>query len=233
MSFKVFNIYGERCSGTNFICKSIIDNFNIYPIDIYHSRHKHFFGHDDDNALIKKSTDVIFICIVRNPIDYLMSFFKCLYFQPTSRSVDFLTFISSEFYSVNVAGEMMCDRNFKNGYKRYRDIFEMRSVKNKFLFSEIPVLTTNYYFMKYENLKSNPGKILIDIKNKFGLAQIDSDFLIESRRILPGLLVDNTPIRENYTVDDSDCKEIIKSRLDFETEALIGYDKDSIMSRLV
>ena len=59
---KKYTIYGERCSGTNYL-ENIIDiNFDVNLTWEY--GHKHFFGHQDNK--LKNSDDTLFICIVRN-----------------------------------------------------------------------------------------------------------------------------------------------------------------------
>ena len=57
-------IYGERCSGTNYLKKILELNFDIEFADDTFG-HKHFFGWQ--NGRIKKwGDDILFICIVRN-----------------------------------------------------------------------------------------------------------------------------------------------------------------------
>jgi len=226
MKYNAFAIFGERCSGTNFLQKSIIDNFNLCFINCQ----KHFF-----NGNIHNDTEHIVFCIVRNPIDYLASFFRTPHHQPIERTKNFIAFISSEFWSVNKKKEeMMVDRNFEANGRRYIDIFEMRSVKCKFLFSTVPLLVSNSCFIRYEDLKLNPIKILEDIEQKYGLQRKEKKFYIEKRRIRDDQSVDDIdPIRENYVIEDERAKEIIKTRLDFDVETLIGYDKTAIMERLM
>lgn len=67
---KKFTILGERCSGTNFLEKAIIANFNLELTWEY--GYKHFFGFSD----YSNSDNVLFIGIVRDPIQWLLSLFK-------------------------------------------------------------------------------------------------------------------------------------------------------------
>ena len=78
--FKNYTIYGERCSGTNYL-KNIIDtNFDIEFTQKF--GFKHFFGFSD----LTNTDDILFIGIVRNPYDYLNS----LYFDQHHLHKDFL-----------------------------------------------------------------------------------------------------------------------------------------------
>ena len=71
---KKYTIYGERCSGTNYL-ENII-NVNI----TWDYGWKHFFGFQDDK--LKKSDDTLFICIVRNLPDWINSFYREKYHLP-------------------------------------------------------------------------------------------------------------------------------------------------------
>ena len=55
----------------------------------------------------------------------------------------------------------MTDRNIETG-ERYKNIFELRSVKNKFLIEKMPTLVKNYCLITYDDLTNN----FIDIMNK-------------------------------------------------------------------
>lgn len=244
MKFNTFTIYGERKTGTNFLRKLIVDNFNIENICLPDGLFgwKHFFGSEENKEAIKSSTACVILSIVRNPIDYLVSFFNTPHHQPEERRKDFLTFISSEFYSIYDCQneDYFLDKHFEDGGRRYKDIFEMRNVKNKFLYLTIPLLTSNSYFMKYEDLKLYPEKILEEIKSKFDLKQKQDKFIVEKYRVLPQIkgwnefeiCYDETP-KENYIIEDVHAKKIIKDKLDFDMEIMIGYNKDDIIRRLI
>ena len=132
---KYFTIYGERCSGTNFLMQSIIQNFNIEYTTKY--TWKHFFGHynfennDDEN-------ETLFIGIIRHPITWLDSFFSKLHHIPHENRENIHTFLFNEFYSIyeDTLTEITEDRHIitKN---RYKNIFELRNVKNDFLINDM------------------------------------------------------------------------------------------------
>ena len=65
-----FTIYGERCSGTNYLESLMVNNFDVSITWDYDW--KHFFGWHSLN----NSDDTLFIGIVRNPVDWLNSFYK-------------------------------------------------------------------------------------------------------------------------------------------------------------
>ncbi len=62
-------IYGERCSGTNYLEELLLLNFDIELTWEY--GWKHFFGYND----LSNTDDVLFIGIIRNLPDWLNSFY--------------------------------------------------------------------------------------------------------------------------------------------------------------
>jgi len=166
MNIPKFTIYGERCSGTNYLERIIRFNFDIKITWEY--GWKHFFGFND----LTNSDDTLFICIVRNPVDWLNSLYRethqiALHLR---NSVD--DFLNKEFYSFNDAGsgnpdgsEIMHDRNIYNG-ERYKNIFEMRHTKIKFCLEDMPNAVKNYIFVRYEDLINDFENTLYSIKRK-------------------------------------------------------------------
>ena len=170
---KKFTIYGERCSGTNYLETIIKMNFDV---DItWEYGWKHFFGIYDD--LIKDSDDTLFICIVRNLPDWINSFYRSPYHLPKNLKNNVKNFLNNEFYSLPYTwdskkryGEPICkilgeDRNMFTG-KRYKNIFELRHVKIKWMLENLPNIVKNYLFIRYEDLIDDFKKTLFTIKNK-------------------------------------------------------------------
>lgn len=58
----------------------------------------------------------------------------------------------------------MTDRNIETG-ERYKNIFELRDVKNKFLVENMPKLVKNYCLITYDDLVDNFVEIMNKIKN--------------------------------------------------------------------
>jgi hypothetical protein len=149
---KKVTIYGERCSGTNYLEELLLLNFNVEIVWTY--GWKHFFGHDD----LSHSDDTLFIGIIRNIEDWINSLYREKHHLPEvlTKTVD--TYLSNTFYSVDVENnneiERMTDRNIDTG-ERYKNIFELRLVKNKFLIEKMPKLVKNYCLITYDELVGN------------------------------------------------------------------------------
>jgi hypothetical protein len=82
------------------------------------------------------------------------------------------TALNDEFYSIDDNNpeqidfnkEIMEDRNIYTGY-RYKNIFELRHYKLKYLIDDLPRKVKNYVFIKYEDLVDNFENTLNKIKN--------------------------------------------------------------------
>lgn len=188
---KKFAILGERCSGTNFLEETICKNFNISYTSEYGN--KHFYCYNDytnkDNT-----NNTLFIGIIRNPIYWLNSFSKELHHVPEINRRNLNNFLFNEFYSVEneIAQSISTfdgnfvvkndkfytqkysdnkkDLNYLNG-QRFKNIFELRNVKNNFLINVMPSKVNNYILINYEDLLFNFEHIMQVIKGKFNLIQ--------------------------------------------------------------
>jgi hypothetical protein len=227
-----FTIFGERCSGTNWLEYLLVNNFELETT--WDASFKHWFGYKDHEKNILDHRDIIYFGIVRNPIDYLVSFYKRKHNQPTERLCDIKTFLLSEFYSIhtnkdstNYYEEILEDRKYDGS--RYKNIFEMRAEKCKFLLEKMPSLVPNYMFIKYEDLKKEPENILNIILKKFDLVKKNKQFYIEKKYVYKKHILEkevfeflNCKCEENYKVN-SDLKKIILENLNKEVESRMGY----------
>lgn len=164
---KKIKIYGERCSGTNYLKMLLETNFNNYEILNNEYGHKHFFGYNDLN----NSDDTLFICIIRNSVDWINSLYRDQWHIAEHLRISIDNFLNKEFYSYYdkchyplYGKEIITDRNIYTG-NRYKNIFELRHIKIKFLYEDLPKLVKNYIFIKYEDLLNNFKDTMIKIKN--------------------------------------------------------------------
>ena len=176
-NLKYFMIYGERCSGTNFLQQCILENFNLkYTDDGYD--HRHFFGFQDfKNNEVEDQT--LFLGIIRNPIDWIYSFYNNQHYVPTVNS-DLKNFLFNNFYSVKGGGKegelIKEDLNYETKQK-YKNIFELRKMKNRYLLDIMPTKVKNYVLISYDDLKTNTIEILNKLKLDFGLEQKQSSIV--------------------------------------------------------
>ena len=88
-------IYGERCSGTNYLQELLMYNFDVEIVNEY--GWKHFFGFDD----LSNSDDVLFIGIVRNLEDWINSLSRDKYHLPNEVTQSLDTYLNGPFYSID------------------------------------------------------------------------------------------------------------------------------------
>jgi hypothetical protein len=156
---KKVTIYGERCSGTNYLEELLLLNFNVEIVWNY--GWKHFFGFNN----LSNSDDVLFIGIIRNLNDWVNSLYREKHHLPSELTKNIDTYLNNTFYSITESGEeIMDDRNIETK-ERYKNIFELRHVKNNFLVEEIPKLVKNYCLIIYDDLVDNFTEIMNKIKN--------------------------------------------------------------------
>ena len=167
---KYFTMRAERNSGTHFLQFALLFNFQLE----YVRQNRHFFGHNDENEYPEECLDnTIYFVIVREPIEWIDSLFKRLHHIPPENKKNIDAFLNNEWYSIHEEGEkkgteMMDDRNIYTG-ERYKNIFEMRSTKYKYLLNDMKTKVKHYYFIRYEDLLNDYQNTLNKIGAKFKL----------------------------------------------------------------
>lgn len=215
---KYFTIYGERCSGTNFLMHSLEDNFDIKFTAEY--AWKHFFGHYDFDTLSEGSNnETLFIGIIRNPIDWINSFSKNMHHIPVENKLNIRTFIFNTFYSVYSDNrEIIEDRNFINK-KRYNNIFELRKIKNNFLINDMKNKVKNYILIRYEDLRDRYDTVLDFLHQKFNLVKKNNNYV----KIDTYKGNNNDPFFIKPITLSKRIIEKIKENVDKEQENSLGY----------
>lgn len=191
MNITQFSILGERCTGTNFLEEAMLNNFNVTYTAKYGNKHFFCFNqYENDKQL---TNNILFIGIIRNPIYWLNSFSKEQYHIPEINKMNLSTFLFNEFYSVEDENKntnynyvlnnyknnnkLNCkDLNYVTG-KKYKNIFEMRKLKNDYLMNIMPQKVNNYILINYEDLLYNYNETLLKIKERFLLSQKSDSFI--------------------------------------------------------
>jgi len=237
-NIKKFAILGERCTGTNCLEEAILKNFVIdYTAEF---GNKHFFCYNNYNK--RDSNDTLFIGIVRNPIYWLNSFSKELHHVSSVNKASLQNFLFNEFYSVetikeetNFFGNKLLlnnklnynqkeiintrDLNYLNG-KKYKNIFELRKVKQNFLIKLMPFKVKNFILINYEDILYNFEITMNIIKNKFHLKQKLSNFekVTKYKKSITYNFIKQRDI--TFSVDTI---KLIWKNLDIQQENALGY----------
>jgi len=169
LSLRQYTILGERNSGTHFLQYAMQFNF---PLLRYDRREKHFFGQEANRAVeLADPHDTLFLCIVRDPVEWVDSLFKRLHHVPRENKTSIRAFLDNPWYSVDETRnheEITKDRHLVTG-ERYKDIFEMRCTKLWYMQKVLPALVPHVYFLRYEDLRDNYETTLLDVAHRFGL----------------------------------------------------------------
>lgn len=161
-----FTIYGERCSGTTYLESLILENFNISITWDY--GWKHFFGFHDFKKRNADDDQTLFIGIVRNPVNWIQSFFSTPFHIPAELT-QIVPFLNNEFYSINDDGTVRPeDLNYITN-RKYKNIFELRRYKNHYLMNVMKTNVKNYILINYEKLKDDTFTCLNILQKQFNL----------------------------------------------------------------
>lgn len=225
---KYVTFFGERCSGSTFLMNAIIKNFNIQLTWKY--GWKHFFGFNN----LQNSEDTLFIAIVRDPYEWLGSFSRTPHYFKEHVKNNINKFLTSEIASYNLdpkdtkmlgvklGKEILQDRNIYNKKVRYKNIFELRNMKIKYLLDDLPKLVKNYYFITYENFLARYNTILRRIGTKFNLIKRHPNFIPIENHTGSKEHKKFEPIK--YDLSD-DVMNLINKNLNWNIENRLGYYK--------
>ena len=223
MTIKYFTILGERNSGTHFLEYAFKFNFSSLT---YLKNVKHFFGYGELETL-PSLDETLIICLLRDPIEWIDSFFKRQHHVPPENKKSINHFIENIFYSIYEEGEknnteIMEDRNMITG-ERYKNIFELRKVKNNYLMNEIPKKVKHVFLLRYEELRDHYQETMQIIQTKFNLIKNQSS-LSSSYKEIPNYkgtyiaLYSKKPL-----LLSEEIQEYIRKNVDKEQENLLGY----------
>ena len=181
-------IYGERCSGTNYLTDVMQLNFHVNILEKEYDW-KHFFGFAD----LSHSDDTLFICIIRNPIDWINSLYNSMHhlcFKKYNLENDTKKkrmYLNNEIYSYvddpnlpHYGKEIMKDRHIYTK-DRYKNIFELRYTKLKYMHDDLPKKVKNCIIIKYEELQYNFKDVMNSIKNKYDIPVKVDNFPINTK----------------------------------------------------
>ena len=203
-----FVLYGERHSGTKFLQQSL-ECYNITPTGYFGN--KHWMGYANANR-IKFARHTLFICIIRNPYQWLSAFMNNPHHVPRHNR-KWQSFLTNEWYSIgNNKEEILHDRNFYDiTNNRYRNVIHLRNTKNQYMFYDLPLIAKNYVFVTYETLIKNHIQIMNLIRDKF---------MLQQKSNLPTA---NHPILRKVP---SVHMDFVNSNLNWEIENGMGFYKE-------
>lgn len=188
---KKFTIYGERCSGTNYLEQLILKNFDVEITWDY--GWKHWMGFNE----CKNSDDCLFIGIIRHPLKWLESLYEHKHHFKEKFTKNKKRFLYSEVHSYDFIKnvEIKEDYDLNNKNKPYKNIISLRNTKNLFLLQKMPKIVKNYILFRYEDLTMNFNKIMNKLVNKGLKIKENIDFPLNINDHYVGGIVNNNKIK--------------------------------------
>jgi hypothetical protein len=219
-------IFGERCSGTNYL--ELLLRANFISIDFkWDYGGKHFFH----KGPIECGTDCIFIVIYRDPFDWLRSFHrKPHHSAPELKHISFSQFIRKEWRCLYdeksrtkpddplYNTEMLHERDPDTG-ERFTNVMRLRSAKLKD-WELLKEKAKNTLYIKYEALRDNPEWHVDYISKRFDLPRTPVFWPIVGYKGR-----DRQPFRPKVypSISSRDIDHIV-NELDADLELRTGYD---------
>jgi|688.fasta_scaffold45134_14 hypothetical protein len=203
-----FAIYGERHSGTNFLEQCMRQTFGLDKTEYY--GFKHFFGWTKPETITYRGKHTLFIGIVRNPYDWITAMLNMPHHIHRHRLLNISNLLTTEWYSTDYHDkEILLDRSFITKL-RYKNIFDMRTTKYKYLSEIMPIIANNYVLLSYDFWLKNYENYINIISSRFHLKKIGSPPHLENKN--PYMI---TP----------EIKSIIESNADWNLEQSLGFYK--------
>ena len=230
-------LFGERCSGTNFITSLITKNFkNIEMTTDFGSKHwfikNHFPRCRPNNStdiecirsLNTNNSDTLFLCLFRNPFDWIRSLHARPYHAPNHNGISITQFMRKPWLSFEryQANRHWLKRNDDYWFiEEAINILQLRSMKIEHLLN-LQNKVDNFYLLNYETVIKN-NQELAYVANKFTIELIDSEILGENRYFgkAPNTVF-STPVYPAFEKHDI---EYINQELDWKLERQIGYSQ--------
>lgn len=246
-----FAIIGERCSGTNFIQALISLNISSLP-SLYDNKkigkreeilHKHFipwlelknFGHpllshQEDISWLSSYQETLFIFVVRNPYDWVRSFYQNPWHVDLERFYlenqrDFFSFLSNEWHVLNKKEPWdeslayLCDHCNPYTNQPFSNVLELRTYKilNALRLGQI---VSNFVFVSYEKVLEDP-KGFIDWLSAISFHEPSHSFV--DVPTYKGVFDNQLYAPQTYFPFQKHELDFIEKNLDWEVESWIGY----------
>ncbi len=240
---KTFKVLGERSSGTNYISRLVQKNLNFQK-NLSKSTifgHKHFIwwiGSSIDestvqslmgngrffepkNFFFQNSQENLFIIVIRNPYDWIRSWFLTPYHIHPSKRRTFELFYSSpyNFYNFPKCDKVEFLENYHPQLKRgFSHLFELR--KYKYInYQKVFDIAANVIFVNYEEVLKQPQEFLQTLSDTYCLEKKESFIPIDTYKGKPLKPYTN---KEYFKLSNSDLKKI-NGLIDWELENSYGY----------
>lgn len=253
---KEFAVIGERCSGTNFIEALVLQNVpslsSLYKNQKIGKRkavlHKHFFpwldltcfgspliSYTEKLFWIPSYRDTLFIFVVRNPYDWIRSFYQNPWHVDLQRmGLDerktLFSFLSNEWHVLEKFSPIdeylaHLSDNWNPYRERYfRNVLELRTYKilNALRLGQI---VPNFIFVPYEKVLQDPKGFINWLSWISHHEAVEPFASIDTYK---GVQSNASFSPQNYSPFRAHELDFIEKNLDWEVESWIGYEKNEV-----
>jgi hypothetical protein len=229
---KRIQIYGERCSGTNYLEDLLRRNVKSAQIT-WEFGWKHFFYRPG----VEDANDCLFLVIYRNPFDWLRSLHRNPWHAaPPLRSLNFSDFIRAEWWCIHdehsrttptdprYGTEIVRERDPETN-ERFANVLRLRTAKIR-NWESLREKTSHHIAIKYEDLDLHPREVVGSICQTFGLKR---RYLFRGAKGYKGSKAKYVP--KAYEPINAEDLDYILHELDVELERSIGYDLQTMAAQ--
>lgn len=228
LQIQAFDVRGERCSGTTYLERLIDINLQLpYTADM---GWKHSYL--NLYALKREKIDMLLVVVIfRDPFDWMRS----LYLQPhhfqntcsgrwlEGKQPTFSDFIRNEVKLADDFGEEMFGDRHPVYLDHPKNILELRKWKIE-AFLNLPKILKNVVYVRYEDLASDPKKIISEINEKYIKRDFEFKDWVFYKKADPGQEEVIYEKKKYFDISSEDYSFIVDN-IDWELEAKIGYFK--------
>jgi len=233
---KYVQIFGERCSGTNYLA-SLVQK-NLAGVEVTKDfGGKHWFIKDHlprcrpnrstDHQCIRPlsdSADTLFLVIYRSPLDWLRSLHQKPYHAADHRGLEFSDFVRKRWVSYETkkmnSHWPSCDGDYYF-IEEAENVLRLRTLKIQHL-NRLQEVVEHAAFISYEELILDT-RLLADVAEQFGVRLKQHPPVDESFYFGGGATRTFTAPKRYAPLAERDL-DFIRQTLDWKVEAQIGYE---------
>lgn len=232
-SIQRIQIFGERCSGTNFLEKLLKTNVQNIDEDYFYYGWKHFPCWFDfpcppelpkRNYTLENNQDCLFIIIFRDPYNWLRSLHSRPYHATHNlHHIPFAEFIRAKWTTKPLQmKEYACVEINPKTKLPFANILQLRTARIVNML-KIQDLVPNYYMINYETLSRNPQEVLEEISRLFGIELEEAFRPVVAH--LRGMGKKKVYKGSSYPEISAEDLQYINRNLNWALEKKIGYEK--------
>lgn len=206
MPIQYVQVFGERCSGTNFLCELLQRNMKSAVLRLANWKH----GVQTDQ--LQPPRDWLIIVLYRDPFDWIRSFFRTPYHVAPRLLTSLEAFMQNRWD---------CAQFEPGGDAVYDHVWHLRRCKIH-AWQQLEHIYPHWTDVRYEDLCAQPQAFLQKLHQQFGM-QFDESFVPVVQTCRADIVYPVPFVPRSYLEFSKEQIAIIRQLIDRETETRIGY----------